>query len=85
MRKLDAQPEIMYDTNQKGFILGQAFNVKDSWGRSWINPPDSVDKNCKLVISSKWISTDGRAIPPMDIYKWDQQTMGWYAVKQHKE
>jgi len=66
--------------DENGSVLGQAQKVKVIVRRGRRNPRYTQDENREMVTVVDCISADGRAIPPLYIYKGSSHTMGWHAA-----
>ena len=82
-RRIKPRPENIYNTDEKGFILGIALKVKVICRRSRENPRYSQDGNRELVIVIECVSAAGEVQPHMYIYmyiyKGSVHLMCWHA------
>jgi hypothetical protein len=79
MRRLKISSENICNMDEKGFLLGQALNVKVICRKGSKNSHYSQDGNRAMVTVIESVSADGRVIPPMNIYKGTMHLMGWHA------
>jgi hypothetical protein len=71
--------------DEKGFLLGQTLKVTIIYCRDQKNSHYTRNGNCKIVTVIEYITTDGRVIPPMYIYKGGKHLLEWHAGMQHRE
>jgi len=82
---LNAQPEIVYNINDMGFLHGQHYKEKVICNIGRWNPCYTPDWNCEMVTVIQCISADPRVIPPMYIFLGGQHLLGRHAGVQDEE
>jgi hypothetical protein len=71
--------------DEKGILQGQVLKVKVIQRKGRKYPCYPHDGNREMVTVIECISTDGRVIPPMLIYKGSRHLLGYHAGVQDKE
>jgi hypothetical protein len=84
-RKINASLENIYNIDEKGFMVGQALQVKVICRRGQRNPHHSHNRHRQLFTVVECISVAGMVIPPMCINKGAKHILGWNAGVQDKE
>lgn len=80
IRKFNIPPDMMFNMDEKGFMMGRSDRCKVICGRRGRGMTGKLaqDGNRELVTVIETICGNGTVLPPLVIYKGTKKFMGWY-------